>query len=88
MAIKIGFSVLLLMGFFCLIAAMMWDSGVNSAWIDINNSTEPTGHTQAATQSGLIFGGGFGIALAGIGILLVVGAIIMLIRDISGSGGR
>jgi len=84
MAIKIGFAILLLMGFVCLIAAMMWDSGVNSAWIDINNSTQETGHTAAATQSGLIFGGGFGIALAAIGILLVIGSIILLIRDISG----
>lgn len=84
MSMKIGFAVMLLMGFVCLIAAMMWDSGVNSAWIDINNSTQETGHTAAATQSGLIFGGGFGIALAAIGILLVIGSLLMLIRDISG----
>jgi len=84
MTMKIGFGVLLIMGFVCLIAAMMWDSGVNSAWIDINNSTQETGHTAAATQSGLIFGGGFGIALAAIGILLVIGSIILLIRDITG----
>jgi hypothetical protein len=88
MSMKIGFGIMLLMGFVCLIAAMMWDSGVNSAWIDINNSTQTTGHTAAATQSGLIFGGGFGIALAAIGMLLAVGSIIMLVKDMTGAGGR
>lgn len=81
---NMGFGLMLMLGLACLIGAMMWDGGVNSAWQDLNQSTTVNTTSHAAAQAGQIFGGGFGIALAAIGILLVVGAIIMLVRDISG----
>jgi hypothetical protein len=83
MMAKLSFGILLMMGVICLIGAMMWSTSVTPAWQDINETTNGTS-ANVASQTGLISAGSFGIALAAMGILLTVGAIIVLIRETTG----
>jgi hypothetical protein len=78
--------VLIIMGLMCVFGGIMWDSSVGYAWQDLNNNTTAGTTEHAATSSGQIFGYGFGMFITIFGVLLMVGAVLVLIAG--ASGGR
>jgi phage-related minor tail protein len=83
-----GPGILIIMGFILIFIGLMWDAGIGMAWNDLNNSTQANTTQHAATSAGQIFSSGFGIIISIIGVLLLVGAVIMIIMSATKIGGR
>jgi hypothetical protein len=81
---KTSAGVLLILAFICMFGGMMWDASVGSSWDDLNNTTTDGTIGRSATQAGVLFGYGFGMILIAIGLLLAIGAVLVIAGSFGG----
>lgn len=90
MAQGMGAGALLIVGIFLVLGGMMWDAGPGQAWQDMNNSITNNNSTQsAAVKIGQVESYGFGMLLAALGVVFMIGSVLLIVFDATKKlGGR
>lgn len=70
--------ILIILGVIMVFAGLMWDASVGYAWQDLNNSTTPGTGQHAAVAAGTIFSGGYGLFISALGVVMMVGAVLLI----------
>lgn len=80
--------ILLILGMILIFGGIMWDASIGYAWQDLNNSTQNGTAQHTAVAAGQIFGYGFGLLIVALGVLLMVGAVLLIVyKGVQGIGG-